>query len=245
MPKWIQGLLIIGLALIVVLGGYIGVSEIKTRTLFASFTLMDTSETVGGVYVLRNEICNLFLMNSGENQYIAFDAGQNLQDTQEALKVLGIQGEDIVTVFLTHSDYDHVGAVDAFPNATVYMPQSEVQMIDGSTNRAPFQKNVFTRSYQTVQDNEVISVGNLTITCIATPGHTPGSSSFFADGCLFVGDNLKLEDGKAITAHSNMDTALQTESLRKLASLNDVKYIFTGHYGFSDDPATAFSSFIP
>lgn len=39
-------------------------------------------------------------------------------------------------------------------------------------------------------DGEKLSVGNLTLEVIATPGHTKGSSSLLVDGVLFTGDTL-------------------------------------------------------
>ena len=44
----------------------------------------------------------------------------------------------------------------------------------------------------TIEDDEVIRVGDLRIRCIHTPGHTPGSTSFLIEGTplLLTGDTL-------------------------------------------------------
>lgn len=56
---------------------------------------------------------------------------------------------------------------------------------------------------------------------------------------------MKLQDGKAeiFSKAINMDRDAQLESLKKLAKLKGVKYIFAGHFGYADSFDRAFVAF--
>ncbi|HPJ95890.1 MAG TPA: MBL fold metallo-hydrolase [Syntrophales bacterium] len=45
----------------------------------------------------------------------------------------------------------------------------------------------------TVKDGDFITVGNVSLRVIHTPGHTPGGMVLYADGCVFTGDTLFVE----------------------------------------------------
>ena len=53
----------------------------------------------------------------------------NVQDWKpphEVLGEIGVKPEDVQTVFLTHSHFDHMGNTDAFPNAKFYIQEREL-----------------------------------------------------------------------------------------------------------------------
>ncbi len=78
-----------------------------------------------------------------------------------------------------------------------------------------------------------------------SPGHTPGSMCFLiGDKFLFVGDNMSLKNGKIDPFNDffNIDTKLQSKSLKKLALLTGVEYIFTAHYGYTNEFTQAFKN---
>lgn len=99
------------------------------------------------------------------------------------------------------------------------------------------------RSYTLLQDAQSVSVGNLRIRGILTPGHTVGSTSYLVnDRYLFVGDTLSLMGGRVHTFpfFINMDTKTQKESIKKLAGLSGVEMIFTAHTGYCEEFEKAF-----
>ena len=73
-----------------------------------------------------------------------------------------------------------------------------------------------------------ITVGGVTITCMHTPGHTPGSQCFLVDGRLVAGDTLFL-DGCGRTDLPGSDPDQMYESLGRLAALPDDVIVFPGH----------------
>ena len=78
------------------------------------------------------------------------------------------------------------------------------------------------------EGGDVLRVGELDITFLHTPGHTPGSQCFLANGCLVSGDTLFL-DGCGRTDFPGSSPELMYESLTTLAKLPDDTVVFPGH----------------
>jgi glyoxylase-like metal-dependent hydrolase (beta-lactamase superfamily II) len=83
-------------------------------------------------------------------------------------------------VLTTHGHWDHIQAVTAMRDAgiDVAVAAEDAEMLPAYDD--------------TIEDDEVIRVGDLRIRCIHTPGHTPGSTSFLIEGTplLLTGDTL-------------------------------------------------------
>ncbi|MEJ7799893.1 MAG: MBL fold metallo-hydrolase [Ilumatobacter sp.] len=75
---------------------------------------------------------------------------------------------------------------------------------------------------------DVVSVGEIDIELLHTPGHTPGSQCFLVDGKLVSGDTLFL-DGCGRTDLPGSDHALMIESLKRLAKVDDEIVLYPGH----------------
>lgn len=82
-----------------------------------------------------------FMMVKGEGRCIAIDTGyydegyghdltvrfgvDKMVPIETALEAIGIKGEEVDTVILTHAHYDHAGGIKAFPNAKFYIQERE------------------------------------------------------------------------------------------------------------------------
>jgi len=75
---------------------------------------------------------------------------------------------------------------------------------------------------------DVVTVGEVAIDLIHTPGHTPGSQCFHVGGCLVSGDTLFL-DGCGRTDLPGSNPADMFDSLQRLNDLPDRTVIFPGH----------------
>ncbi len=71
-------------------------------------------------------------------------------------------------------------------------------------------------------------VGNIDVSLLHTPGHTPGSQCFLVDGRLVAGDTLFLE-GCGRTDLPGSDSRQMAESLRRLAEVPDDTILYPGH----------------
>lgn len=229
--------IIVGLCLVAVLA-YMGVFTWQTRKM----TTLETQEVINNVFAIQEKFVNMFVLK-GSDGYIAFDAGMNAKHIEQELATLNIDPQQVLAIFLTHSDSDHTAAIGLFPNATLYLPKDEEQMINGQTPRFWVIGNRLKHSYTPLEAGQQMTVAGITVEGIATPGHTPGSMSYLVNGnLLFVGDTMSLQNGKADIFNDffNMDSDLQRESIKKLAGLTGIESVFTAHYGATRNHQEAF-----
>ncbi len=78
-------------------------------------------------------------------------------------------------------------------------------------------------------DNDTISIGDITLKVIHTPGHSPGGISLFADGKIFVGDTLFQGSIGRTDLPGGDYSALISSIQNKLFPLGDEMEVFTGH----------------
>lgn len=220
---------------------------LKRNYEIAKMNHLDTKEIIKDIYAIKTKNANFYVVNNGDG-YIAIDAGGgNKNITKDELSKLHIEPEKITSVLLTHTDFDHISALSLFKNATIYISRQEVQMIDGSVPRMfVLVKNKLNYNYKIIESDEEIFLGKVKVKSILTPGHTNGSMSYILDDkYLFVGDTLSLRNGQVELFNSlfNMNDDIQRKSLENLAKMQNIKFIFTAHYGFSYDYEEAFKSF--
>lgn len=190
------------------------------------------------LWVVNAGISNLYIISNGRT-YICIDAGSNLKRVKQDLSKLKINPDSVEAVFLTHSDRDHIAALDLFKKAQIYISRDEGAMILTKKPRfSGFIRNKLPISYQTLSDGIEINAGGIIVLAIATPGHTPGSMSYLVNKhYLFTGDSLALKDGKVsvFTPHFfNMDEVTAEASIIKLSQLKEITWLGTGHHGFTE-----------
>jgi glyoxylase-like metal-dependent hydrolase (beta-lactamase superfamily II) len=199
------------------------------------FKPIKTQQLTENVYVVRTLISNFYIYTDGENT-VCFDTGYLPIIIKRALRKINIKMDSISHIFLTHSDYDHVGGIKLFKNGQVYLSVDEEKMITFKKPRVLllFNKRI-KRKYQLLNDGDITYVGKIKVKSITTPGHTPGSMSYLVnDSILFTGDTLTIRNGKIKPFFwlQNMSTTLQKESIKKLLKMDNIKFIFTGHTGY-------------
>jgi glyoxylase-like metal-dependent hydrolase (beta-lactamase superfamily II) len=123
------------------------------------------------------------------------------------------------------------------------MSKEEEQMINGTTTKFLWFGNSLSRAdYILLRDREPVQIGNLKFEAILVPGHTSGMTAYLVnDKYLFTGDIASLKNGKIapIPSFFDMDTEQAVKSHEIIRHLPAVEYIFTGHWGYTDDYPTA------
>lgn len=76
---------------------------------------------------------------------------------------------------------------------------------------------------------DVVSVGEVSVELLHTPGHTPGSQCFLVDGKLISGDTLFLEGCGRTDLPGGDPEALYESLTRKLAKVPDDTLLYPGH----------------
>jgi hydroxyacylglutathione hydrolase len=216
----------------------------KRGSEISKMTPLNSQEVISGVYAIKdNTYIDFYIVKSGDS-FIAIDSGENQNKVEGELRKLNLDPLKVEAVFLTHTDSDHVGGLGLFSNARVYISIDEEQMINGKTARALIFKNNLPVRYSLLADNQNVEVSDTKVHCLLTPGHTPGSMSYVVnDIYLFSGDTLSLKNGEVDVFNEffNMDTNEQKSSITKISKLPNVRYIFTAHYGYSDNYQASFA----
>lgn len=162
---------------------------------------------------------------------VVIDPGDDSARVLSAAERLGIHIEKIL---VTHGHWDHIGALADMAEATgaevLVHEQDAEYLADPNKNLSAL---VFERreghADRTVEDGEVITVGDLEIRVIHTPGHTPGGMSLLVEANLFCGD-LIFYDSIGRTDLPGGDRDKMHQSVHgKAMTLPDDTNIYPGH----------------
>lgn len=162
-------------------------------------------------------------------------------DIPGVLDILSADGMRLTGVMATHFHPDHVGgSLGGHPIAgiaellettdvPVHVQNDEVEWVTKSTG-------VDAKHLVGHDSGDTVTVGEVPITLLHTPGHTPGSQCFLVDGKLVAGDTLFL-NGCGRTDLPGSDPAAMYESLTtKLAKVPGDTVLYPGHL-YSEKPS--------
>ena len=238
MKKIFKRIFLAIIILILVIGGLFIWYMLRAKAEIKVMTPVETQQIVENVFSVRDTFVNMYLVKDGD-QYVAIDAGNNADNVAYELKKLKINPDLVKALFLTHTDGDHVAAVKIFKKAQVYLSKAEGQLLNGQKSRFLFFGNkIATKEYLLIDDQQQFAFGNIKVKGILTPGHTTGSMCYLVnDKYLFTGDALSLKNGKIdlFNLFFNMDSKTAAESMGLITNIPTVEYIFTAHYGFTND----------
>ena len=185
-----RGLLGAG-TIVVLIVLFVGWYMIKAKSELKKMTPVATAQITDNVFAVKDAFLNVFLIKDSDN-YIAVDAGNDIDAISEELKKLNINPDNIIAILLTHTDGDHVASIKLFKNARVYLSKQEEQLLNGAKSRFLFFGNkIDANEYALIDDQQVFTIGNVKIKGYLTEGHTPGSMCYLVnDTYLFTGDIL-------------------------------------------------------
>jgi hydroxyacylglutathione hydrolase len=140
---------------------------------------------------------NCFVVRSpGASNAVIVDPGDEPERLLQGLEALEVETVD--AILITHTHFDHVGAVAPLARATgapVYCPQLETQVLANIMDFVPWPGFGPFESYEadhTVEGGETLELAGLSFEVLFTPGHSPGHVTYAlpADDAVFSGDVL-------------------------------------------------------
>jgi hydroxyacylglutathione hydrolase len=187
--------------------------------------------TVGPV----QENCFLFRQD-GSNEALIVDPGEEAPKLLGAIEELGV---DLKAILLTHTHFDHVGAVAPVAKATgapVYCPKLEVGVLQDIMSYVPWPGFGPFESWdpeETVAGGERLQLAGFDIEVIFTPGHSPGHVTYAVEDALFSGDVL-FEGSVGRTDLPGGDWPTLAHSIESLLERHpDEQRVFPGHMGLT------------
>ena len=144
------------------------------------------------------------------------------------LQVIKDDGVDVKYILLTHGHYDHTTAVPELHQA---LPQAEIYIHKADANGAG--SRLFPLAGQIpdlkfYDEGDALTLGELTIQALHTPGHSKGSVTLKVGDVLFCGDTLFAGScGRTDLAGGSYDEIMA--SLKKLGELPGDCHVCPGH----------------
>lgn len=173
---------------------------------------------------------NCYLLVQG-SEAVAVDPGGN---PAAVVKYLNDKNLKLVAILNTHLHFDHVGGNAALAKATdapIYLCKDDLFLLDAASGRRFGLPATDPFEYQDLKPGDAVFMG-LRCTVIHTPGHSPGSLSFYFpdQGALFSGDVLFFRDTGRSDLPGGSRPILENETIRgKLYKLPDETVVYPGH----------------
>jgi hydroxyacylglutathione hydrolase len=182
---------------------------------------------------------NCFVFRApGSDRALVVDPGEEEDRLLGAIDELGVKVEAIL---LTHTHFDHIGAVAPVAKATgapVYCPELEVPVLADIMAFVPWPGFGPYESYdadETVSGGERLELAGLEIDVLFTPGHSPGHVTYSVPhgAALFSGDVL-FQGSVGRTDLPGGDWGTLLESIRGLVDgFPEETTVYPGHMGIT------------
>lgn len=187
--------------------------------------------TVGPVaentYIVRKE---------GSDRALIVDPGDEPDKLLAAIDALGVSLDGIL---LTHTHFDHVGAVAPVARATgaeVWVPEIEAFVLADINSFVPWSGFGPFESYEaehTLKGGERLELAGFEIDVLFTPGHSPGHVTFsIPDEASILSGDVLFQGSIGRTDLPGGDHATLMESIRSLVeTLPEETAVYPGHMG--------------
>jgi glyoxylase-like metal-dependent hydrolase (beta-lactamase superfamily II) len=158
-------------------------------------------------------------------------------DEDRILREANKKGLKINYIVNTHSHVDHIlgnKRMQDLTNATIVIHEKEAYAL---THQSLQMLNMFGAepsppAGRTVKDGDVITVGEVSLSVIHTPGHSPGAICLYGHGLVFTGDTLFVEGVGRTDLGGGSHEVLVSSIRNKLFTLPDSTVVLPGHnYG--------------
>jgi len=182
---------------------------------------------------------NTFLVRpQGGDKLVVVDPGE---EAERILAAIEGTGAEVEAILLTHTHFDHVGAVAPVARATgapVYVPEIEKPVLADIMAYVPWEGFGPYENWdaeETLAGGETLELAGLTLDVIFTPGHSPGHVTYsvrdedaiFSGDVLFQGSvgRVDLPGGDWPTLLASIETLLDSHG--------DETVVHPGHMGLT------------
>jgi glyoxylase-like metal-dependent hydrolase (beta-lactamase superfamily II) len=182
---------------------------------------------------------NCFLVSlEGGDRAVLVDPGDEGPRLLQAIEEAGVT---LDAILLTHTHFDHTGAVAPVARATgapVYCPRLEVPVLQDIMAFVPWPGFGPFESWdpeETVEGGETLELAGMTFDVVFTPGHSPGHVTYAVRGepALFSGDVLFEGSVGRIDLPGGDGPTLMRSIAGLLDRFDDETLVYPGHMGIT------------
>jgi hydroxyacylglutathione hydrolase len=137
----------------------------------------------------------------------------------------------------THGHVDHISGntdMKEKTGAQIVIHESDADMLTSTPAMVlrMFGAKQSPTADRTVRDDDIISVGGISLKVLHTPGHSPGSMSLYTEGYVFTGDTLFVGGVGRTDLPGGSGQVMARSIQEKLCTLPDDTKVMPGHnYG--------------
>jgi len=153
--------------------------------------------------------------------------------------MLRAAGKRPVAAIATHGHWDHVGEAGAFcgDELPLYIHEADAPALAdpaawGAGNVRPVEP---VKDLRTLDEGDVLMLGGVPLEVFHTPGHTPGSVCFIAEGFVFSGDLVF----RGAIGRSDFPNSSPEDMRRSLVGFLELPDEFDVHCGHGPDTTVA------
>jgi metallo-beta-lactamase class B len=165
---------------------------------------------------------------------ILFDSlyGPFIEGLLKNIESVGFDPMDIKYILVSHVHSDHVGGAKALQDLTgarIGMVEGDWEMLEADAKAGRLSHDAIPRDL-VIQDGDVVTLGDTSITCYATPGHTPGVLSM----AFTVYDNGEPHQafsfgGVGLNFSGVARTEMYIESVKRLQAMQGIEVSIPNH----------------
>lgn len=175
------------------------------------------------------------IIDEYSGEFAIVDPSSSPAVIDEKIKELELDAQKFKYALLTHGHFDHIYSVDYVRekyNCQLCIHENDALCLTDSyknANKLFFNEDLtFNPADWLISDKDKLSLGELQIKVIHTPGHTEGCVCYLVENALICGDTI-FDRSVGRTDLPSGNTKVLYESLRKIKTMDESIRLYPGH----------------